>query len=480
MQSTTIGSNQAGQRLDKFLHKFLPNAGSGFLYKMLRKKNITLNGRKAEGSELLKEGDSVSFFFSQETFEKFTGRAILPEISGHSPKTNLSGEEGHSTKPEAAGKNNLSAKTEAAGKNRHSAKPEAAGKNKLSAEPEAAGKNNLSAKPEAAGKNNLSAKPEVIGKTELSAKPEAAGRRGLSVNTEFTGKKRTSLPEYEKAYRLLKGIQVIYEDEHFLFLSKPAGILSQKAKPADCSLNEWMIGYLLEKNPSLAEELITFRPSICNGIVLCGKSLAGLQFLNRYIKERNLGKFYHTICLGELREADRIQGYLTKDEKSNKVQVYTLPKTVIRQDAPEQNQATAENHAMVQNQTTAQNNESEKDGALRQMPFSRQDYIETGYVPLGCKHGYTYLEVELITGKTHQIRAHLAGLGHPLLGDFKYGEEKINRRIRQQYHLSHQLLHAYRILFPEILSGVGASLSRREFIAPEPEAFVKIKRALGL
>ena len=57
---------------------------------------------------------------------------------------------------------------------------------------------------------------------------------------------------------MLKGIQVIYEDEHFLFLSKPAGILSQKAKPADCSLNEWMIGYLLEKNPSLAEELITF------------------------------------------------------------------------------------------------------------------------------------------------------------------------------------------------------------------------------
>ena len=135
MQSTTIGSNQAGQRLDKFLHKFLPNAGSGFLYKMLRKKNITLNGRKAEGSELLKEGDSVSFFFSQETFEKFTGRAILPEISGHSPKTNLSGEEGHSTKPEAAGKNNLSAKTEAAGKNRHSAKPEENGKTQLSAKP---------------------------------------------------------------------------------------------------------------------------------------------------------------------------------------------------------------------------------------------------------------------------------------------------------------------------------------------------------
>lgn len=83
MQSVKINKNQAGQRLDKFLHKYLPCAGNGFLYKMLRKKNITLNGKKAEGKEILALDDEVCFFFSQETFAKFSGGAF--ESSGLSP-----------------------------------------------------------------------------------------------------------------------------------------------------------------------------------------------------------------------------------------------------------------------------------------------------------------------------------------------------------------------------------------------------------
>lgn len=353
MQSITIGSNQAGQRLDKFLHKYLPRAGRGFLYKMLRKKNITLNGKRAEGSEMLEEGDCVSVFFSQETFEKFSGRPVLAGI------------------PEE--------------------------------------------------RANARKAP-----TTVSGKPS----------------------EYEKAYRALKGIQVIYEDEHFLFLNKPAGILTQKANPEDSSLNEWLIGYLLQKDDRLAAQLHTFHPSVCNrldrntsGIVLCGKSLAGLQFLSRYIKERRVRKFYHTICAGELRESDRVQGYLIKDAKTNRVSV---------------------------------SERQEKD------PEGKQEYIETGYKPLDVKKGYTYLEVELITGKPHQIRAHLAGMGYPLIGDFKYGKDNLNRRLKQEYGLTHQLLHAYRIVFPEIPTGTGVSLSRREFTAPEPENFAGIRAALGL
>ena len=72
MQEIKIGPNQAGQRFDKFLHKYLPNATSSFLYKMLRKKNITLNGKKAEGKEILAVGDVVQSFFSEETFLKFS------------------------------------------------------------------------------------------------------------------------------------------------------------------------------------------------------------------------------------------------------------------------------------------------------------------------------------------------------------------------------------------------------------------------
>ena len=74
MQEIIIGPNQAGQRFDKFLHKYLPEAGNSFLYKMLRKKNITLNGRKAEGKELLCQGDVVRMFFAEDTFLKFSGK----------------------------------------------------------------------------------------------------------------------------------------------------------------------------------------------------------------------------------------------------------------------------------------------------------------------------------------------------------------------------------------------------------------------
>ena len=70
MQQLTIGKNQAGQRLDKFLKKAFPNAGTGFLYKMLRKKNITLNGKKAEGKEILAQGDEIKCFFSKETLPR--------------------------------------------------------------------------------------------------------------------------------------------------------------------------------------------------------------------------------------------------------------------------------------------------------------------------------------------------------------------------------------------------------------------------
>ena len=83
MQLLTIGKNQAGQRLDKFLKKALPNAGTGFLYKMLRKKNITLNGKKAEGKEILAQGDEVKCFFSEETYASMSGAGAAEDTSDY-------------------------------------------------------------------------------------------------------------------------------------------------------------------------------------------------------------------------------------------------------------------------------------------------------------------------------------------------------------------------------------------------------------
>lgn len=337
MQALTVGKNQAGQRFDKYLHKVMPTAGTGFIYKMLRKKNITLNGRKAEGSEIVAEGDTVRFFFSDETFEKFTG---------------------------------------------------------------------------------------------ISA--------GKAPSEKFTSP--DPCKEYRKAYQSLQGIQVIYEDENFCFLAKPAGILTQKAKQDDASLNEWLLGYLLSCDASWEKEFKVFHPSVCNrldrntsGLVLCGKSLAGSQYLSKCIKERTVKKFYRTICLGEIVTSAFINGFLIKDERTNTVRIEKHP-----------------------------------------LNPSQAEFIMTGYTPLKATRDYTHLEVELVTGKTHQIRAHLASIGHPLIGDTKYGSQTSNQKMQERYQLRHQLLHAYRVTFPVCTEGVGEALSGRTFLAEYPKQFQTI------
>lgn len=361
MQSVIIGRNQAGQRLDKFLRKFLREAGDGFLYKMLRKKNITLNDKKATGSELLAQGDRVTFFFSPETYAKMTG---IP-MGGNTP-------------------------TEA-------------GKGKAADDPEA-----------------------------------------------------RAAAEYVRAYRTLSdaGILVLYEDDDILALCKPAGILSQKAKTTDISLNEWLVGYLLEKRALPPEELRTFKPSVCNrldrntsGIVLCGKSLWGSQYLTGHIRDKSIRKLYRTICVGELDREIRLCGYLKKDETRNKVTLAGI--TADGRDTADKERDTVR---------------------------GQSGYIETVCRPLRVSGGYTLLEVELITGKTHQIRAHLAGIGHPLIGDHKYGDSRTNHFFRERYGLRCQLLHAWRTELPK----APGENSGTVICAPYPKAFTDIIRELNL
>ncbi len=339
MQSVTIGKNQAGQRLDKFLHKYLPLAGNSFLYRMLRKKNITLNGKRSEGKEILREGDVIRCFFSEETFLRFSGRdaVSLPASDGGA----------------------------------------------------------------------------------------AEGR---------------------SAFRQLSGVTVLHEDADVIVLNKPVGILSQKAEPGDLSLNEWLIGYLLERGALREAELETFRPSVCNrldrntsGIVLCGKSLAGSQFLSRILRERRLRKFYRTVCAGEWQEERLLEGYLKKDPRTNRVSV--LP---------------------------ADSRDKEPSA-----------YIRTAFRPLRTGNGFTLLEAELFTGKPHQIRAHLASIGHPVAGDGKYGDPGLNGRLRREFGLTHQLLHACRVEFPgEELPEGKPDLLPEQITAPVPELFARLEHLL--
>ena len=325
MQELHVTENEAGQRLDKLLAKFLNQAPKSFLYKMMRKKNIVLNGKKCTGNEKLKQGDSIKLFFSDETIEKFSAGTY-------------------------------------------------------------------------------------------------------------------AIPKKEK----INMLPIIYEDEQVLLMNKPIGVLSQKAKDSDVSAVEILINYLMETNQLSKEQFRTFHPSICNrldrntsGILVAGKTLPALQEMNRFFKERTIAKYYRCLVKGRvIKNEEYIKGYLVKDQKTNKV---SITKKKTEEGVP----------------------------------------IETEYCVIQSNAEVSLLEVHLITGKTHQIRAHLASIGHPIIGDYKYGDKQINEMYRQAYGLKSQLLHAYRLEMP-LSNGSLAYLNDKKFVAELPDKFIKICKDKGV
>lgn len=323
MKELIINSNEAGQRLDKYLKKYFRNAPGSFLYKMLRKKNIVLNGKKAEGKEKLCQGDSVKLFLSEETIRKFSGQET-----------------------------------------------------------------------------------------------ETADAFFKALSSE-----NKRMPE------------ILYEDSNVLFLNKPSGMLSQKADAGDISIIEYVTSYLLKSGQLTAEDLHTFHPAVCNrldrntsGIIAAGKTLAGLQQMSSLFRERNLAKYYLCIVRGRLCEKAYMKGYLKRDFKTRKVLI-----------------------------SKEQTDESF-------LP------VETEYIPIAWNREMTLLKVHLITGRTHQIRAHLASLSHPVLGDYKYGDRKFNAPMKDKYKIEDQLLHAYELQLPQ-LTGALSDLSGRTIRAKIPEKF---------
>ena len=318
MKEIIITAAQQGQRLDKFLGKYMNEAPKGFLYKMLRKKRIKYNGKKAEGNEILAAGDCLTLYLSEETIASF-----------HHQK---------------------------------------------------------------------------------EAQMEAGD------------------------------LAVIFENQDVLAVNKPAGLLSHPEKKADRdTLSDRLLAYLARTGAYDAKQGDGFVPALCNrldrntsGIVLAGKTLAGVQALNASIRSRSCKKEYFALVLGQVLQKGIISLKLEKDEKTNQV-------------------------------------------------FSSQKGKETltKYYPIKAGRDFTLLRIELVTGKTHQIRAHMKEMGHPLAGDPKYGVKAVNRNLAEQFGLNRQFLHAAQITFGEE-TGVLAPLRGKRLQAPLPRDLQRVLQGLDL
>lgn len=315
MMEYTIRASDSGQRMDRFCQRILKDAPKSFLFKMFRKKNITLNGNKAQGNERLQENDVIRFYLSDETFEKFQGKA------------------------------------------------------------------------------NAVQKP-------------ASG-----------------IPTPD----------IVYEDFNVLVVNKPAGILSQKAKDNDLSMNEICLTYLQRTGAYDPNDVSAFKPSVCNrldrntsGLLLVAKTLCGARMLSKILRERNIGKYYVCVVKGRIEEPFDLKGYLKKDASTNTVR--------------------------ISKEQTA--------GA---------DPVETSFSVIETTDRLTLLKVHLLTGKTHQIRAHLSSIHHPILGDPKYGDFALN----QEYKCNTQMLCAWRIEMPK-LEQPFEELSERIIEIPIPQSFTDV------
>ena len=246
-------------------------------------------------------------------------------------------------------------------------------------------------------------------------------------------------------------LDILYEDDEIILVNKPAGMLSQKAKETDESLVEYLIDYLLGSGKLTESGLRAFRPSVCNrldrntsGIVAAGKSLSGLQMLSGVFKDRSIHKYYQCLVSGEIRDVKTVDGWLLKDEKKNQVRILT---------------------------------EAEAKRFGGRGGDEEPKRIRTKYEPIATDGRFTLLKVTLLTGRSHQIRAHLASLGHPIVGDFKYGGvSKVNPSGRT---VKYQLLHSYRLEFPK-LAEPFAYLSGRVFEAPLPGYFGSVLKETGI
>ena len=266
---------------------------------------------------------------------------------------------------------------------------------------------------------------------------------GDELSIYITEEEASAFQEKKTLSHAKKQFKIAYEDENVIIVEKPFGLLvhGDKTEKKNTLANQ-VAGYLAEKGEYAPGREKTFVPSPVNrldrnttGLVIFGKNNRALQSLNQMIRERGyVRKYYMTIVYGEMKRNLQLKDKMEKDEKTNTVKVLDL---------------------------------ESGDGKV----------METIAKPLKSAKGYTLVEVELVTGRTHQIRAHLSDAGFPVLGDVKYARKGQNKKIEQQYKLSTQLLHAYKLCFDDGIAPLEY-LKGMEIKANLPMNFEAIKDGL--
>lgn len=286
MKSFLINSNDSGQRIDKFITKSLPKLPKSMMYKLIRKKDIKINGKRCDISTILREGDTVTVYV----------RDDLSEAKKH----------------------------------------------------------------------------------DLSFMNASAD------------------------------LDIAFEDNNIIIVRKPAGLDSHSGSGSSDTLINRIKRYLYSRKEYLPEQENSFAPALCSrldrntsGLVTAAKNASALREINSAIRNGNITKLYHCLCISSPpKSADIISAYHKKDSESNTASISDTPQAGYKP-------------------------------------------IKTGYEVLAVNKEISLVEVTLFTGRTHQIRTHMAHIGAPLLGDGKYGNISVNKR----YGVFSQQLCAYSLKF---------------------------------
>jgi 23S rRNA pseudouridine955/2504/2580 synthase len=234
--------------------------------------------------------------------------------------------------------------------------------------------------------------------------------------------------------------KTIYEDDNIIVVEKKPGVLVHPDEGGEITLTEEVMSYLYDKGQYKPDEEKTFSPSPCNrldrnteGLVVFAKNYDSLKIVNECIKNGDVKKFYTTIVKGKISDGV-YNAFILKEERKNKVKIY-------------EDKVAGSKEIITDIKT-----------------------VET----IGT---YSQLDIDLVTGRSHQIRAHLSHKGNPIVGDSKYGDRKINSFFMNKYGINTQLLIAYKVVFAKTYGSLKY-LEGKTIVMPLPPIFKKIKNDL--